>query len=55
MGTDAVSVKNYAKIPCFIYGPMIETQLHQPNEYVTIDNLVTAAKVYTAFPFTYGK
>jgi len=54
-GTDAVSIKNYAKIPCFIYGPMIETQLHQPNEYVTIDNLVTAAKVYTAFPFTYGK
>lgn len=50
-GTDAVSVRRLAGIPCLIYGPMVETQLHQPNEYVPISNLVTAAKAYAAFPF----
>ena len=57
-GTDAVSVKRNIKtkthpsgIPCLIYGPMIESQLHQTNEYVPISNLITAAKVYALYPF----
>jgi len=54
-GTDAVSVKRFLGAPCLIFGPMVETQLHQPNEFVPIDNLVTAAKVYAAYPFFHGK
>jgi acetylornithine deacetylase/succinyl-diaminopimelate desuccinylase-like protein len=32
---------------------MLRDQLHQSNEYVTTSNLVTAAKVYSVFPFYY--
>jgi len=54
-GTDAVSVKRFMGVPCLIYGPMVETRLHQPDEYVPIDNLVTAAKVYAVYPFVHGR
>ena len=61
-GTDAVSIKRQTitreapnGIPCLLFGPMLRDQLHQPNEYVTIENLVTAAKVYGVFPFFYSK
>lgn len=54
-GTDAVSIKRYTGISCLIFGPMLEDQLHQPDEQVPIENLVTSAKVYTLFPYTYGK
>jgi succinyl-diaminopimelate desuccinylase len=61
-GTDAAMIKRNTAtpklpggIPCLLYGPMLRGQLHQPNEYVTIDNLITAAKVYGVFPFFYGK
>jgi succinyl-diaminopimelate desuccinylase len=59
-GTDAVRLKHFIKtdkhpngIPALIFGPMIENQLHQSNEYVPIQNLITAAKVYALFPFYY--
>jgi succinyl-diaminopimelate desuccinylase len=61
-GTDAVLIKRNTTtpklpegIPCLLYGPMLRDQLHQPNEYVTIENLVTAAKVYGVFPLYYRK
>ena len=54
-GTDAVSIKRYTGIPCLIFGPMLEDQLHQPDEHVPIENLVTSAKVYALLPYTYGK
>jgi succinyl-diaminopimelate desuccinylase len=60
-GTDAVHIKRntisetYPEgIPCILYGPMHRDQLHQPNEYVSIDNLVTALKVYSIFPFFFN-
>ena len=59
-GTDAVSIKRNIKterhpdgIPNLLFGPMLRDQLHQSNEYVTTINLVTAAKVYSLFPFYY--
>jgi len=54
-GTDAVSIKRYTGMPCLIFGPMLEDQLHQPDEHVPIGNLVTSAKVYALFPYIYGK
>lgn len=59
-GTDATSIKRNIKnerhpdgIPNLLFGPMLRDQLHQSNEYVTTSNLVTAAKVYSVFPFYY--
>jgi len=59
-GTDAISIKRNIKteghpdgIPNLLFGPMLRDQLHQSNEYVTTINLVTAAKVYSVFPFYY--
>ena len=59
-GTDAMSIKRNIKterhpdgIPNLLFGPMLRDQLHQSNEYVTTGNLVTAAKVYSVFPFYY--
>ena len=54
-GTDAVSIKRYTGMPCLIFGPMLEDQLHQPDEHVPIGNLVTSAKVYALFPYIYGR
>jgi succinyl-diaminopimelate desuccinylase len=61
-GTDAISVKRNIKtkscpegIPCLIFGPMIESQLHQTNEYVPIRNLIIATKVYALYPFYFNK
>jgi succinyl-diaminopimelate desuccinylase len=53
-GTDAVSVKRFLGVPCLIFGPMVESQLHSPDEYVPVENLVTAAKVYATYPYVYG-
>lgn len=53
-GTDAVHIKERG-IPCLIFGPMLEDLLHQPDERVPIENLVTSTKVYALFPFIYGK
>jgi len=60
-GTDAVHIKRSTVssgdpegIPCILFEPMHRDQLHQPNEYVSINNLVTALKVYSLFPFFYN-
>ena len=61
-GTDALHLKrqfetteNSRGIPVLLFGPMHRDQLHQPNEYVSIDNLTRACKVYAIYPFFYGK
>ena len=53
-GTDAVSIKRFTGIPCLGYGTSLTGVAHQPNERVTIENLVLGVKVYSAFPLAYG-
>ncbi|UCD44580.1 MAG: M20/M25/M40 family metallo-hydrolase [Candidatus Bathyarchaeota archaeon] len=52
-GTDAVSIKNYAGIPCLGYGTSLVGMAHQPDEHVTVENLVLGVKVYAGFPVLY--
>jgi len=52
-GTDAISIKNYAGIPCLGYGTSLVGMAHQPDEYVTVENLVLGVKVYAGFSLTY--
>ena len=52
-GTDAISIKKYTGIPCLGYGTSLTAQAHQPNEYVTVENLVLGVKVYSIFPLIY--
>ncbi len=52
-GTDAISVKQFTGIPCLGYGTSLTGMAHQPNEYVTIENLVLGIKVYAGFPLIY--
>ena len=51
-GTDGVSVSRIAGIPSIAYGTGTG-QAHQPDERVTIENLVLGVKVYSAFPIIY--
>ncbi|MEM2342350.1 MAG: M20 family metallopeptidase [Candidatus Bathyarchaeia archaeon] len=51
--TDAVPVKRALGIPCLGFGAGIEKLAHAPNEYVTIDGLLSAAKVYAVLPFLF--
>jgi len=52
-GTDAISIKRYAGIPCLGYGTSMTGQAHMPDEHNTVANLVLGAKVYAAFPLIY--
>jgi succinyl-diaminopimelate desuccinylase len=52
-GTDAISIKNYAGIPCLGYGTSLSGMAHQPDEYITIDNLVLGVKIYAGFTLLY--
>ncbi|MFB0558908.1 MAG: M20 family metallopeptidase [Candidatus Bathyarchaeia archaeon] len=52
-GTDAVSIKHFTEIPCLGYGTSLTGMAHQPDEHVTIENLVLGIKVYTSFPLIY--
>jgi succinyl-diaminopimelate desuccinylase len=52
-GTDAISIKRFTGIPCLGYGASLTGQAHQPDERVTIENLVLGVKVYSAFPLIY--
>jgi len=49
--TDAVPVKRFLGVPCLGFGAGIEELAHAPNEYVTVDGLMAAAKVYAILPF----
>lgn len=52
-GTDGISTSKIAGIPSLGYGTSITGQAHQPNERITIENLVLGVKIYTAFPLFY--
>ncbi len=52
-GTDGVSTSKIAGIPSLGYGTSISGVAHQPNEYVTVENLILGIKVYGAFPYFY--
>jgi len=52
-GTDGISTSRIAGIPSLGYGTSLTGQAHQPNEHITIENLVLGVKIYTAFPLIY--
>lgn len=52
-GTDGISTSKIAGIPSLGYGTSISGVAHQPNEYITVENLVLGIKVYAAFPILY--
>jgi succinyl-diaminopimelate desuccinylase len=52
-GTDGISTSKIAGIPSLGYGTSLTGQAHQPNEYITIENLVLGVKIYSAFPLNY--
>jgi len=52
-GTDGISTSKIAGIPSLGYGASLTGQAHQPDEHVTIENLVLGVKIYTAFPLIY--
>ena len=47
-GADSHLLVNKAKIPTVLYGPGHISQAHIADEFVEIDQLVRAAKVYAA-------
>ncbi|MEM1586938.1 MAG: M20 family metallopeptidase [Candidatus Bathyarchaeia archaeon] len=51
--TDAIHVKRVLGVPCLGFGAGIEELAHAPNEYVTVDGLLTAAKVYSILPLIF--
>jgi len=52
-GTDGISTSKIAGIPSLGYGTSLTDQAHQPDERITIENLVLGVKVYTAFTLNY--
>ena len=52
-GTDAVSIKRFTGIPCLGYGTSLVGMAHQPDERVSVENLVLGVKVFTGFPVLY--
>ena len=52
-GTDGISTSRISGIPSLGYGTSLTGQAHQPNERITIENLVLGVKIYTAFPLEY--
>jgi succinyl-diaminopimelate desuccinylase len=52
-GTDGISTSKIAGIPSLGYGTSLTGQAHQPDERVTIENLVLGIQIFTAFPLLY--
>jgi succinyl-diaminopimelate desuccinylase len=52
-GTDGTRISKACGIPCLGYGTSITGQAHQPNEYITIENLVLGIKIYSSLPLLY--
>lgn len=48
--TNGVAINGLHGVPCVGFGPGSEAQAHAPDEYVPIDDLVTACAFYAAFP-----
>jgi succinyl-diaminopimelate desuccinylase len=52
-GTDGIPVHHLSGIPSVGWGTSLTGMAHQPDERISIENLVLGVKVYTAFPFIY--
>ena len=52
-GTDGIAVRHIASIPSIGWGTSLTGMAHQPDERISIENLVLGVKVYAAFPFIY--
>jgi succinyl-diaminopimelate desuccinylase len=52
-GTDGTRINKISGIPCLGYGTSLTGMAHEPDEYITIENLVLGIKIYTAFPILY--
>jgi len=51
--TDAIPIKRSLGIPCLGFGAGIEELAHAPNEYVTVEGLISAAKAYAVLPLLF--
>jgi acetylornithine deacetylase/succinyl-diaminopimelate desuccinylase-like protein len=52
-GTDGISTSKIAGIPSLGYGTSLTGMAHEPDEYITIENLILGVKIYTYFPIIY--
>jgi succinyl-diaminopimelate desuccinylase len=52
-GTDGISTSRIAGIPSLGWGTSLAGEAHQPNEKISIENLVLGVKIYSAFPLLY--
>ncbi len=48
LGTDARFLRNQLRIPTVVYGPGSMSVAHAADEYVEVDDLVSAAKAFAA-------
>jgi succinyl-diaminopimelate desuccinylase len=53
-GTDGISTSKIAGIPSLGYGTSLTGMAHEPDEYITIENLILGVKIYTYFPIFYN-
>jgi succinyl-diaminopimelate desuccinylase len=49
-GTDGITISRILGIPAIGYGASLTGQAHQPDERISIGNVVLGVKVYSAFP-----
>jgi len=52
-GTDGIHVKQISGIPCLGLAPGVHGTAHTIDEYVTIENLTSVAKVYAVYPLIF--
>jgi succinyl-diaminopimelate desuccinylase len=52
-GTDGVRTSKISGIPSLGYGTSLTGMAHEPDEYITIENLVLGVKIFTSFPILY--
>jgi succinyl-diaminopimelate desuccinylase len=52
-GTDGISTSRIAGIPSLGWGASLAGEAHQPDEKISIENLVLGVKIYSAFPLSY--
>jgi len=48
--TNGVAITGLHQVPCFGFGPGLESVAHSANEHVPVADLVTACKFYAALP-----
>jgi succinyl-diaminopimelate desuccinylase len=54
-GTDGISTSRIAGIPSLGWGTSLAGEAHQPNEKISIENLVLGVKIYSAFPLLFNE